>query len=89
MASSLIGATYLWPLGIAVKSVRETKKPNSKIIITIISGVLLLTLISIVSGTLQFTMITTSATVLTFVGVGAIYSSWLIAKIMKKANTFL
>jgi len=89
MASSLIGATYLWPLGLAVKSVRETKKPNSKIIIAIISGVLLLTLISIVSGTLQFTMITTSATVLTFVGIGAIYSSWVIAKIVKKANTFL
>ena len=89
MASSLIGATYLWPLGLTVKSVRETKKPNSTIIIAIISGILLLTLISIVTGTLQFTMITTSATVLTFVGVGAIYSSWIIAKIMKKANTFL
>lgn len=89
MASSLIGATYLWPAGLAVKSVREAKKPNLKIILAIISGVLLLTLISIVSGNLQFTMITTSATVLTFVVLGAIYSSWAIAKIMKKANTFL
>ena len=89
MASSLIGATYLWPAGFAVKSVREAKKPNPKIIIATISGVLLLTLISIVSGNLQFIMITTSATVLTFVGLGAIYSSWVIAKIVRKANTFL
>jgi hypothetical protein len=89
MASSLIGATYLWPVGLAVKSVREAKKPNPKIIIAIISGVLLLTLISIVTGNLQFIMITASATVLTFVGIGAIYSSWAIAKIVRKANTFL
>jgi hypothetical protein len=89
MASSLIGATYLWPAGLAVKSIRETKKLNSKIIIAIISGVLSLTLISIVTGNLQFIMVTTSATVLTFVGLGAIYSSWVIAKIVKKANRFL
>jgi len=89
MASSLIGATYLWPVGLAVKSVREAKKPNPKIIIAIISGVLFLTIISIVTNNLQFIMITTSATVLTFVALGAIYSSWVIAKIMRKANTFL
>jgi hypothetical protein len=89
MASSLIGATYLWPAGLAIKSVRESKKPNPKIIIAIISGVLSLTLISIVTGNLQFIMVTTSATVLTFVGLGAIYSSWVIIKIVRKANTFL
>ena len=89
MASSLIGATYLWPVGLAVKSVRETKKPNPKIIIAIISGVLSFTLISIVTGNLQFITVATSVTVLTFVGLGAIYSSWAIVKIMKKANTFL
>jgi hypothetical protein len=89
MASSLIGATYLWPAGLAVKSVRESKKPNSKIIIAIISGVLSLTLLSVVTSNLQFIMITTSATVLTFVGLGAIYSSCAIVKIARKANTFL
>jgi hypothetical protein len=89
MASSLIGATYLWPAGLAVKSIRESKKPNPKIILAIISGVLSLTLISIVTGNLQFIMVTTSATVLTFVGLGAIYSSWAITKIVRKANTFL
>src|SRR5438445_3967800 len=89
MASSLIGAVYLWPAGLAVKSVRETKKPNPKIVAGIISGVLSLTVISIVTGNLQFIMVTTSATVLTFVGLGAIYSSWAIVKIVRKANTFL
>jgi hypothetical protein len=89
MASSLIGATYLWPAGLAVKSIRESKKINPKIILAVISGVLSLTLISIITGNLQFIMITTSATVLTFVGLGAIYSSWIIAKIMRKANRFL
>ncbi len=89
LASSLIGAVYLWPIGLAVKSVRDAKKPNPKIVIAIISGVLLLTVASIVMGNLQIIMITTSATVLTFVGLGAIYSSWTIAKILRKANTFL
>jgi hypothetical protein len=89
MASSLIGATYLWPVGLAVKSVREAKKPNPKIIIAIISGVLFLTLISVIMGNIQFMMITTSVTVLTFVALGAIYSSWAIAKIVRKANRFL
>jgi len=89
LASSLIGAVYLWPAGLAVKSVRDAKKPNPKIVIAIISVILLLTLISIVMGNLQFIMITTSVTVLTFVGLGAIYSSWTIAKILRKVNTFL
>jgi len=89
MASSLIGAVYLWPAGLAIKSVRDTKKPNPKIVISIISGILLLTLISVVIANIQFMMITTSATVLTFVGLGAIYSSWAITKIVRKANTFL
>jgi len=89
MASSLIGATYLWPAGLAVKSVRDSKKPNPKIVIAIVSGILVLTVVSIYTMNLQFIMFTTSATVLTFVGVGAIYSSWVIAKIVRKANTFL
>jgi hypothetical protein len=89
MASSLVGATYLWPTGLAIKAIRETKKPNPKIVIVIISGILILTVTSIVTGNMQFMMVTTSATVLTFVGLGAIYSSWAIAKIVKKANTFL
>ena len=53
MASSLIGATYLWPAGLAVKFVREANKPNLKVVIAIISGVLLLTLISIVLRDLE------------------------------------
>jgi hypothetical protein len=89
MASSLIGAVYLWPAGLAAKSIRDTKKPNPKIVISIIFGILLLTLISVIVGNIQFMMITTSATVLTFVGLGAIYSSWAIAIIVRKANTFL
>jgi hypothetical protein len=89
LASSLIGAVYLWPAGLAVKSIRDVKKPNPKTIITIVSTILSLTLISIVMENSQFIMITTSATVLAFVGLGAIYFSWAIAKIARKANTFL
>ena len=89
LASSMIGAVYLWPAGLAVKSIRGAKKLNLKIIIVIISTILSLTLISIVMGNLQFIMITTSATVLAFVALGAIYFSWTIVKIGRKANTFL
>ncbi len=89
MASSLIGAVYLWPAGLALKRIRDAKKPDPKIVIGIISGILSLTLISVVIGIIQFMMIATSATVLIFVGLGAIYSSWIIAKIVRKVNTFL
>ncbi len=89
VASSLIGAVYLWPAGLAIRSIRATKKPNLKIIATIGSIVLSLTLISIAMGNLPFIMIMTSATVLVFVGFGAIYFSLAIAKIARKTNTFL
>ncbi len=84
IASSLIGATYLWPAGLAAKSIREGSRSRIKIAITIISTALALTLISSVIGNVQFEMISTSALVLSLIGTGAMFSSWVIWKIGQK-----
>lgn len=90
IASSLIGATYLWPAGLVTKSIREGTRSRIKIAMIMISVSLVLTLISIVIGNVQFEMISTSALVLSLVGTGAMFSSWAIWKIMQKLKiTFL
>ena len=90
MASSLIGVTYLWPAGLATKSIREGSRIKSKIAIAVISTALALTLISSVIGNVQFEMISTSALVLSLIGTGAMFSSWIIWKIGQKfKSTFL
>ena len=90
MASSLIGAAYLWPVGLTFKSIREDSRSRIKIAIILISITIALTLISIVIGNVQFMMVSTSALVLFLVGTGAIFSSWAIWKIVLKMKiTFL
>ena len=84
IASSLIGATYLWPAGLAAKSIREGSRDRIKIILIIISIALVFTLISSVIGNEQFMMISTSALVLSLVGIGAIFSSGVIWKLVQK-----
>lgn len=86
MASSLIGAIYLWPAGLASKSIREGSRFRIKITITVISIALALTLISSVIGNVQFGMISTSALVLSLIGSGAMFSSWAMWKIMQKVK---
>ena len=90
IASSLIGAVYLWPIGLAAKSIRNGTKLKIKYVVVIISAVLALTLISILTGNVQFMMITTSSTVLLLVGIGAMFSAWLIVKTIQRVKiTFL
>lgn len=90
IASSLIGVVYLWPLGLAAKSIRNGTKLQLKYVVAIISVVLTLTLVSILTGNAQFMMITTSSTVLLLVGIGAIFSAWLIVKTIQRVKiTFL
>ena len=90
MVSSLIGATYLWPAGLATKSIREASRSRIKIAVIIIFTSLVLTLISVAIGNVQFMMVSTSALVLSFIGAGAMFSSWTIWKIIEKIRiTFL
>ncbi|MGH9999314.1 MAG: CFI-box-CTERM domain-containing protein [Nitrosopumilaceae archaeon] len=90
MTSSLIGAAYLWPAGLVAKSIREGYRSRIIIAITAISITLALTLISFVIGNVQFMMVSTSALVLSFIGGGAMFSSWTIWKIIEKIRiTFL
>ena len=90
IASSLIGATYLWPIGLAAKSIREGSRSRIIIAITAISITLTLTIISSIIGNEQFMMVSTSALVLSLVGTGAMFSSMAIWKIVQKMKiTFL
>ena len=90
IASSLIGATYLWPAGLVTKSIRECTRTGIKIVMIIISVALSLTLISNVIGNVQFMMVSTSALVLSLVGAGAMFSSVIIWKLVQKIKiTFL
>ena len=90
MVSSLIGATYLWPAGLAIKSIREVSRSRIKIAVIIIFTSLVLTLISVAIGNVQFMMVSTSALVLSFIGAGAMFSSWTVWKIIEKIRiTFL
>lgn len=89
MASSLIGATYLWPAGLAAKSIREGSRARIKIAIAIISIALFLTLISSLIGNIQFMMISTSTLVLSLIGTGAMFSSWVIWKLGQKIKVTL
>ena len=90
MASSLIGATYFWPAGLVSKSIRESPRPRIKIVIIVISITSSLTLISSVFGNVLFMMISSSALVLSLVGIGAMFSSWVIWKLVLKMKiTFL
>lgn len=90
VASSFIGAVYLWPMGLVTKSIREGTKPKIKYAIVIISVTLALTLASIAIGNVQFMMIATSTMILSLVVIGALFSAWLIVKTMQTIKiTFL
>jgi len=90
MVSFVIGAIYLWPAGLATKSIREASRSRIKIAVIIIFTSLVLTLISVAIGNVQFMMVSTSALVLSFIGAGAMFSSWTVWKIIEKIRiTFL
>jgi len=90
IASSLIGVTYLWPVGLATKYIREGSRSRIIITITAISITLTLTIISSIIGNEQFMMVSTSGLVLSLVGAGAMLSSVAIWKLVRKIKiTFL
>ena len=90
IASSLVGAIYFWPFGLITKSIREGSRTRIKIGLMMISLSIVLAVISIVLGNVQFEMISTSALVLSLVGTGAMFSSYIIWKLVQKMKiTFL
>lgn len=90
VASSLIGAAYLWPIGLLVKSSREINRSKIIIAITVISIMLVIALSSSLIENEQLMMISTSGLVLSIVGTGAMLSSAAIWKLVQKIKiTFL
>jgi hypothetical protein len=90
IASSLIGATYFWPAGLAIKSIREGSRSRIIIAITTISITLTLTIISSIIRNEQFMMLSTSVMVLSLIGAGSVFSSVVIWKLVQKIKiTFL
>ena len=89
LGSSLIGAVYFWPAGLAAKSVREGKRPSVITSIIIVIAAFATTIISITTGDSHFMMATTIVLVLSFVWIGAIFSASAISKALRKVSTFL
>jgi len=90
MASSLIGAAYLWPIGLLAKSSREVSRSKIIIAVTVISIMLVIILISSLMENEQLMIVSTSGLVLSIVGTGAMLSSAAIWKVVQKIKiTFL
>lgn len=86
LVSTLIGATYLWPAGLAVKSVRKGIRPNLKLTL----GAIVVSIIAVVSS-LAFSnvtalMISSSVLVISLAGVSSLYTSWGIVKLVQKVK---
>ncbi len=86
IAASLIGATYVWPAGFALKGVRNGTRPNAKIAL----GTILITTTSVISA-LAFAdstalMVSTSILVISLVAVSAIFTSWAIVRLAQKVR---
>jgi len=83
IASSLIGAVYFFPFGLAIKQVRKHRL-NPKIALSIISASVVAVIGSVVSGNTTALMITTSLLVLTTLSISAMYSANTITRLANK-----
>ncbi|MEX0764925.1 MAG: CFI-box-CTERM domain-containing protein [Nitrosopumilaceae archaeon] len=86
IAASLIGATYVWPAGFALRGVRNGSRPDAKLALGII-----LVLTTSVVGALTFSniavlIVTTSVLVLSLMGVSAIFTAWAIVRLAQKVR---
>lgn len=83
IASSLIGAVYFVPFGLAIKQVRKHRL-NPKIALAIVSASVFAVIISVIAGNSVALMITTSLLVLTTLSISAIYSANTITSVVNK-----
>jgi peptide/nickel transport system substrate-binding protein len=83
IASSLIGAVYFFPFGLAIKQVRKYSL-NPKIAIAIVSASVIAVISSVITGNTVALMMTTSILVLTTLSISAIYSANMITRIVNK-----
>ena len=82
----LLGATYAWPAGFALKTVRNGTRPNAKLAL----GTILVATTSVI-GALIFSnsialMISTSLLVLSLVGVSAVFTAWALVRLVRKVR---
>ena len=86
IASSLIGATYVWPAGFALRGVRNGSRPDTKLALGTILVLTTSVVGALVSTNLAVLIVTTSALVLSLVGVSAIFTAWAIVKLAQKVR---
>ena len=86
IAASLIGATYVWPAGFALRGVRNGSKPDTKLALGTILVLTTSVIGALVSTNLAILIVTTSALVLSLVGVSAIFTAWAIVKLAQKVR---
>ncbi|CUR52690.1 conserved membrane protein of unknown function [Nitrosotalea devaniterrae] len=83
LVSTLIGATYMWPVGLAIKSVRKGIVPNLKITLGIVAVSVVAVISSLAFSNTSGLMISTSILVLSFTAVSALFTSWSIVKLVQ------
>ncbi|HLC09657.1 MAG TPA: CFI-box-CTERM domain-containing protein [Nitrosopumilaceae archaeon] len=86
IAASLIGATYVWPAGFALRGVRNGSKPDTKLALGTILVLTTSVIGALVSTNSAVLIVTTSALVLSLVGVSAIFTAWAIVKLAQKVR---
>lgn len=84
LVSTLLGATYLWPAGLAVKSVRKGIRPNLKLTLGVVAVSVIAVLSSLASSNPTALMISSSILVLSLAGVSSLYTSWGIVKLVQR-----
>ena len=86
IAASLIGATYVWPAGFALRGVRNGSRPDAKLALGTILVLTISVIGALVSTNLAVLMVTTSALVLSLAGVSAIFTAWAFVKLAQKVR---
>lgn len=74
IASSLIGAVYFFPFGLAIKQVRRHRL-NPRIAIAVVSASVVAVIMSVLAGNSVASMVSTSLLVLTTLSISAMYSA--------------
>ena len=86
IAASLIGATYVWPAGFALKGIRNGSRPDVKLALGTILVLTTSVIGALISANIPVLLVTTSVLVLSLVGVSALFTAWAIVRLAQKVR---
>ena len=88
IAASLIGATYAWPAGFALKGIRNGSRPDAKLVLGIILVLTTSVIGALVLAKPAVLIVTTSALVLSLAGASAMFTAWAIVRLAQKVRNY-